>query len=109
MPIKMTIAGANPAFPCEVMGDTPADTWKLMSDLVQVLSIKQCGKCESTNIFPESRPVETKEGKKFMGYRWRCEKCGSSLLVRGTEDGTLYVKWDEEWFKPEKQADAPPI
>ena len=110
MPIKMTIANANPAFPCEIIGATPVEVWSLMSDLVKVLSIKKCGHCESENLFPESRPVETEGGKKFMGHKWRCEKCGSSLLVRATEEGTLYITWDEEWYKPEKAKDpTPPI
>ncbi len=106
MPIKMTLAGANPNFPCEVMGDKPAEVWKLMSDLVQVMSIKKCGNCESDQLFPESRPVESKDGKKFMGMRWRCGACGSSLIVRGTEDGTIYVKWDEQWFTPERKEES---
>jgi len=106
MPIKMTLAGANPNFPCEVMGNTPAEVWKLMSDLVLVLSVKKCGKCESDRVFPESRPVETDKGKKFMGFKWRCEECGSSLIVRQTEDGTIDVKWDEEWFTPERKEES---
>ncbi len=107
MPIKMTLAMANPAFPCEVIGDTPVDVWKHISDLAKVMSVKACGKCQSEDLLPETRPVE-KDGKKFDGFKWRCESCGSSLIIRSTQEGKLYLKWDEKWFTPEKK-DEPPI
>ena len=109
MPIKITLANANPNFPCEVIGNTMAEAWKFMADMVKVISVKQCGICESGNILPESAPVETKDGKKFMGHKWRCQDCASTLLVRANDEGVLYIKWDDEWFKYEKRSEKPPI
>ena len=49
-------------------------------------------------------------GNEFDAYGWRCNACGSNLgFGVNKEGGGLFLKWNEEWFKPTKKDDAPPI
>lgn len=109
MPIKMTLAGANPAFPVEVMGNTPVEVWKAAAGMINIVTPRKCGACDSKAIHPSCRTAEGPSGK-FDAYEWRCYDCGSSLgLGVNKEGGGLFLRWNEEWFKPEKKADTPPI
>lgn len=111
MPIKMIIADANPRFPVEVIGNTPQEVWKLASQMANIVSVPKCGNetCKSSNVRPSCREVEGPNGK-FDSYEWRCESCGSSLgLGVNKTGGGLFLRWDQEWFKPERKTDVPPI
>ncbi len=109
MPIKMTIADANTRFPVEVQGNTPQEVWKLAAQMVGIVTVPKCGSCESDNVHPSCRTAEGPNGK-FDAYEWRCGSCGSSLgLGVNKEGGGLFLKWNQEWFKPEKQAEKVPI
>ena len=106
MPIKMTLAGANPNFPCEVMGNTPLEVWKAAASMVGLISVRKCGACDSENIRPDVRHVKTDKND-FDSYGWRCDSCGSSLKFGvNKEGGGMFLRWDEEWFVPEKKEES---
>ena len=106
MPIKMTLAGANPNFPCEVMGNTPVEVWKAASDMASLVLVRKCGACDSENIRPDVRHVKT-DRTEFDSYGWRCDSCGASLKFGMKRDMTsLFLRWNEEWFVPEKREES---
>ena len=105
MPIKMTICDANPRFPVEVMGNTPQEVWKLAAAMANIVTVPKCGAegCGSSDVMPGCRQAEGANGK-FDAYEWRCGACGASLgLGVNKEGGGLFLRWNEEWFKPERK------
>lgn len=109
MPIKMILSGANPSFPCEVMGNTPVEVWKSAADMSSLVNVKACGACDSKDIRPDVRHVKT-DSTEFDAYGWRCYACGATLKFGMKRDmSSLFLRWNEEWFKPEKKAETPPI
>ncbi len=109
MPIKINVGLPNSAISIEVIGETAQIAWRQASQMAAIARVTKCGSCESDDLFPDVRPAKKTDGGEFDAYKIRCGKCGASLsLGLNKEGGGMYLKWDMEWFTPEKK-DEPPI
>lgn len=104
MPVKINVGRPNSPISIEVIGETPVAAWRQASQLAAIARVTNCKPCGSDDLYPEVRPARKADGSEFDSFKIRCGNCGSNLsLGLNKEGGGMYLKYDTQWFKPQRQ------